>query len=93
MVKEQMDGRLEVTGRRGRRHKKLLDDIKETRGYCKLKQKEVHRTVWRTGSGRDDGPTCRKADNRMNECMDLQFCCGAGASLTKDDRVVCQTYA
>jgi len=23
-----------VTGRRGRRHRKLLDDLKERRGYC-----------------------------------------------------------
>jgi len=30
-----------VFGRRGRRRKQLLDDIKETRGYWKLKQDSV----------------------------------------------------
>jgi hypothetical protein len=29
--------RIEVTGRRGRRPKQLLDDIREKIGYCKLK--------------------------------------------------------
>jgi hypothetical protein len=28
-----------VTGRRGRRRKQLQEDLKETRGYCKLKDK------------------------------------------------------
>jgi hypothetical protein len=29
---------MEVMGRRGRRHKQLLVDLKETRGYWKLKE-------------------------------------------------------
>jgi hypothetical protein len=29
------EGRKEVTGRRGRRRKQLLDYCKEKRGYCK----------------------------------------------------------
>jgi len=39
-----------VTGRRGRRVRQLLD-LNETRGYWKLKEKAVGRTVWRTGFG------------------------------------------
>ena len=35
----------EVTGRRGRRRKQLLDDLKETRGYCKLQAEALDRTV------------------------------------------------
>jgi hypothetical protein len=31
-------GSIEVTGRRGRSRKQLLDDFKETRGYRKLKR-------------------------------------------------------
>ena len=27
-----------MTGRRGKRRKQLLDDLKETRGYCELKE-------------------------------------------------------
>jgi len=36
-------GIIEVTGRR---RMKLLDDIKEKRGYCKLKEEALHRTLW-----------------------------------------------
>jgi hypothetical protein len=32
-------GQIEVTRRRGRRRKKLLDDLKDRRGYCQLKGK------------------------------------------------------
>jgi hypothetical protein len=31
-------GGIEVTGRRGRRRRKLLDDLKERRGYSDLKE-------------------------------------------------------
>ena len=41
-----------MTGRQGRRRKQLLDDLKERRGYCKLKEEAVARTVWRTCFGR-----------------------------------------
>ena len=37
-----------MTGRRGRRRKQLLDDIKETIGCCKLKEETLDGTVWRT---------------------------------------------
>jgi hypothetical protein len=36
-------GEIEVTGRRGRRRKKLLDDIKERRGYSHLKEEALDR--------------------------------------------------
>ena len=38
-------------GRRGRRHKKLLDDLKEKRGFWKLKEEVVDRIVWRNRFG------------------------------------------
>ena len=47
---------LEVTRRRGRRRKKLLDDLKDRRGYCKLKEEVLHRTVWRNCFVRGFGP-------------------------------------
>jgi hypothetical protein len=31
-------GKIEVAGRRGRRRKQLLDDLKEKRGYCTLEE-------------------------------------------------------
>jgi hypothetical protein len=36
---------IEVTGRRGRRLRKLLDDVKERRGYSNLKEKALNRTL------------------------------------------------
>ena len=33
--------------RRGRRRKKLLDDLKDRRGYSHLKEEALHRTMWR----------------------------------------------
>jgi hypothetical protein len=37
---------IEVTGRRGRRRRKLLDDIKERRGYSHLKEEFLVLTMW-----------------------------------------------
>jgi len=37
---------MEVTGRRGRRRKQLLNDLKETREYWKLKEEAPDRTLW-----------------------------------------------
>jgi len=43
---------IEVTGRRGRRLKQILVDLKETRGYWKLKEDVVDRILWITRFGR-----------------------------------------
>ena len=40
-------GEMEVTRRRGRRRKKLLDDLKDRRGYSHLKEEALYRTIWR----------------------------------------------
>ena len=49
-----------MTGRRGRRRKKLLDDIKERRGYSHLKEEALDRTKWRAHFGRGFGPVVRQ---------------------------------
>ena len=36
---------IEVRGRRGRRRRKLLDDVKERRGYSHLKEEALDRIV------------------------------------------------
>jgi hypothetical protein len=50
-----------VTGRRGRRRRKLLDDLKERRGYSHLKEEALDRTtrMWRARFGRGFGPVVR----------------------------------
>jgi hypothetical protein len=44
-------GGIEVRVRQGRR-RKLLDDLKERRGYSHLKEKAVDRSTWRARFGR-----------------------------------------
>ena len=43
VIERKIKGEMEVTRRRGRRRKKLLDDLKDRRGYSHLKD----RTMWR----------------------------------------------
>jgi hypothetical protein len=43
---------IEVTGRRGRRRRKLLDDLKERRTYSDLKEGALDRPMWRARFGR-----------------------------------------
>jgi hypothetical protein len=59
VIEGKIEGRMGVTGRRGRRRKQLLDDLKENRGYCKLKEEKLYRTLWSTGFGRGCGPVER----------------------------------
>jgi len=58
-------GEIGVTGRRGKRRRKLLDDLKERRGYSLLKEESLDRTMWRAGFGRGFGPVVRQTA-RMN---------------------------
>ena len=60
-IKGKTEGRIKVTGRRGRRSKKLLDDLKEKRVYWKLKEEALDRIVWRTRFGRGFGSAVTKA--------------------------------
>jgi len=45
--------------RRGRRHKQLVDDLNEGKGYCKLKEETLNRTLWISCFGRGYGPVIR----------------------------------
>ena len=45
-----------MTGSQGRRRMKLLDDLKERRGYSRLKEEALDRTMWRARFGRGFGP-------------------------------------
>ena len=46
--------------RQGRRFKKLLDDLKDRRGYSHLKEEALDRTMWRHRFGEDIGPVVRQ---------------------------------
>ena len=49
-----------MTRRRGRRRKKLLDDVKDRRGYSHLKEEALDRTMWRNHFGGGFGPVVRQ---------------------------------
>jgi hypothetical protein len=66
VIAGKIKGGIEMTGRRGRRRRKLLDDLKEGRGYSHLKEEALDRTVWRARFGRRFGPVVRQ-DYYMNE--------------------------
>jgi hypothetical protein len=52
VIEGKLERRIEVTGRRERRRRELLDDLKETSGYFKFKDKALDHILWRTRSGR-----------------------------------------
>jgi hypothetical protein len=45
VIEGKLEGRTEMTERRGRRRKELLDDLMEKRRYWKLKEEALHRTL------------------------------------------------
>ena len=60
VIEGKIKGGIELTGRRGRRRGRLLDDLKERRGHSHLNEEALDRTVWRAGFGRGFGPVVRR---------------------------------
>jgi hypothetical protein len=60
VIEGKIKGGIEVRGRRERRRRKILDDLKERRGYSHLKEEALYRTMWRAGFGRGFGPVVRQ---------------------------------
>jgi hypothetical protein len=60
VIEGKIQGGIEATGRQGRRRRKLLDDLKERRGYYHLKEEALDRTVWRAGFERAFRPVVRQ---------------------------------
>jgi hypothetical protein len=60
VIEGKLEGRIEVTGRRGRSGKQLLDGFKEKRGYWKLKEEALYRSQWRSRFGSGYGPVVRQ---------------------------------
>ena len=89
LLKQVMEGKIkgemEVARRRGRRRKKLLDELKDRRGYCHLKEEALDRTMWRNRFGGGFGPVVRQNAewmnvhrnrffvNKSNRCTEFQF--------------------
>jgi len=64
LLKQVIEGKIkwdmEVVRRRGGRRKKLLDNLKDRRGYSHLKEEALDRTMWRHHFGGGFGPVVRK---------------------------------
>ena len=60
VIEGKIKGEMEVTRRRGRRRKELLDDLKDRRGYSHLKEEALDRTMWRNHFGGGFGPIVRQ---------------------------------
>jgi hypothetical protein len=52
LQKHVIEGKLEGMGRRERTRRQLLDDLKETRQYWKLKEEAPDHPLWRTCFGK-----------------------------------------
>ena len=60
VIEGKIKGGIEVKGRRGRRRRNLLDDLKERRGYSHLKEEALDRTTWTARFGGGFGPVVRQ---------------------------------
>jgi hypothetical protein len=69
VIEGKIKGGIEVTGRRGRRRRMILNDLKERKGYSHLKEEALDRTTWRAHFGR--GPVVRQTAKWMNEWMNF----------------------
>jgi len=60
VIEGNIKGEMEVARRRGRRRKKLLDDLKDRSGYPHLKEEALDRTMWSHRFGGGFGPVVRQ---------------------------------
>jgi hypothetical protein len=60
ITEEKLEGKIAVTVRRGRSRKQLLDNLKDSIGYWKLKEEALDCTLCKIRLGRGYGPVVRK---------------------------------
>ena len=71
VIEGKIKGEMEVARRRGRRRKKLLDDLKDRGGYSHLKEEALDRIIWRHHFGGGFGPVVRQNTEWMNGASPL----------------------
>jgi len=69
VIERKIQGGIEMTGRRVRKRRKLLDNVKERRGYSHLKEEALGRSMWRAGFGRGFGLVVRQTAKLINELL------------------------
>jgi hypothetical protein len=60
VIEGKIKGDMKVTSGRGKRRKKLLDDLKYMRGYSHLKEEALDGTMWRNRFRGGFGPVVRQ---------------------------------
>ena len=60
VIEGKINGEMEVTIRRGRKRRELLDDLKDRRGYSYSKEEALNRTMWRNRFGGGFGPVVKQ---------------------------------
>jgi hypothetical protein len=60
VINGKIKGGIKVTGRRGRRRRELLGNLKERPAYSHLKEEALDRTMCRARFGRGFGPVVRQ---------------------------------
>jgi hypothetical protein len=70
LIKRVLEGKIEGRGRRGRRRKELLDDLKDTKPYWKWKQKVLNLSLLKTRFGRGYGYLARHDNYCTNGKLD-----------------------
>ena len=60
LVRQVIEGKIKGEMEVARRRKKLLDDLKDRRGYSHLKEEALDRTMWRHRFGGGFGPVVRQ---------------------------------
>jgi len=73
VIEGSKEGKIEVTRRRGRRCKQLLDDLKEKTGYWTMKEATLDRIHWRILFGRGYGTLERQTTEWVNCINRLLF--------------------
>jgi hypothetical protein len=78
VIERKKEGRIDVMGMQGRRCKQLLDDVKEKRGYWKLKEETLDRILWGTCLARGYGTVVRQTAVSVNDvCTILGYFAGS----------------
>jgi hypothetical protein len=65
-LKKKIEGRVKVTGRKGKRRKQPMHDHQETRGYRKMKKEAPDSALWKTLFERDCEPVIRQTTELIN---------------------------
>ena len=81
-IEGKIKGKVEVTRRRGRWRKKLLDDVKYRRGYSHLKEEALDRTMWRNRFGRGFGPVVKQITEWWRFQIRVKFDCNVSLSMS-----------